>query len=162
MICYFLRHGPAGDPAQWSGRDFDRPLTDDGRKRIMREAKTLAELSIELDAIVTSPLVRARQTAECVADELKLGNKMFEDRRVGPGFSPELLAEILEERRDADAVMLVGHEPSMSEVVSHIIGDARIQFKKGTVACVELSDPQSLIGELVWLASPNLLTRRKS
>ena len=48
MLCYFLRHGPAGDAANWSGADFDRPLTQDGIKRIAREAKTIAALELEL------------------------------------------------------------------------------------------------------------------
>ena len=67
MNCYFLRHGIAVEPEAWSGNDFERPLTRDGHTRMEREAKAIAELSLDLDAIVTSPLLRAKQTAEIVA-----------------------------------------------------------------------------------------------
>jgi phosphohistidine phosphatase len=161
MICYLLRHGIAEDAAQWNGSDFDRPLTGEGRKKMEREAKAIAGLSLDLDAILTSPLVRARQTAEFVAGALKMTKKLVEDVRVGPGFSALRLADILEEHQEANALMLVGHEPSMSEVTSELIGGARIQFKKGSLACIEISNRSPLAGELVWLASPKVLTRAK-
>jgi phosphohistidine phosphatase len=160
MICYLLRHGIAVDPAEWRGSDFDRPLTDEGHKRMAREAKAIAALSLDLDVIITSPLVRAKQTAEYVADALKMTKHLIEDVRVGPGFSTARLASILEEHVDAKSVMLVGHEPSMSEVTSDLIGGARLQFKKGSLACIELSNASSLTGELVWLASPKVLVKR--
>jgi phosphohistidine phosphatase len=163
MMCYLLRHGIAADPAEWRGSDFERPLTDEGRKRMAREAKAIADLSLELDVIITSPLVRAKQTAEYVADALKMSKHLVEDVRVGLGFSVARLESILEDHRDATAVMFVGHEPSMSEVTSDLIGGARIQFKKGSIACIELSnESSSLAGELVWLASPKVLIKGKS
>lgn len=159
MLCYFLRHGPAGDAMKWEGADFDRPLTQDGIKRIAREAKTIAALDLELDAIITSPLVRARQTAEIVADELKLRDRLRQDDRVGLGFSPTHLAEILGDNTSASALMLVGHEPSMSSTVGELIGGGEIDFKKGALACVEVTEASPLGGVLLWLASPKLLTR---
>jgi phosphohistidine phosphatase len=159
MLCYFLRHGPAGDAAKWEGADFDRPLTQDGIKRIAREAKTIAALELELDAIITSPLVRARQTAEIVADELKLRDRLRQDDRVGLGFSAARLAAILADHEDASAIMLVGHEPSMSSTVGALIGGGEIDLKKGALACVEVTRESPLRGLLLWLASPKLLTR---
>ncbi|HTZ53780.1 MAG TPA: phosphohistidine phosphatase SixA [Candidatus Acidoferrum sp.] len=159
MLCYFLRHGPAGDATTWEGSDFERPLTQDGIKRIAREAKTIAALEPELDLIITSPLVRARQTAEIVADELKLRNKLRQDDRLGLGFSAARLAEILRECENASALMLVGHEPSMSGTVGELIGGGEVDFKKGALACVEVTRESPLRGVLLWLASPKLLTR---
>jgi phosphohistidine phosphatase len=159
MLCYFLRHGPAGDATKWEGADFDRPLTQDGIKRIAREAKTIAALELELDAIITSPLVRARQTAEIVADELKLRERLHQDDRVGLGFSPARLADILRDNERASAVMLVGHEPSMSSTVGELIGGGEVDLKKGALACVEVTRESPLCGVLLWLASPRLLTR---
>jgi phosphohistidine phosphatase len=159
MLCYFLRHGPAGDAAKWEGADFDRPLTQDGLKRIAREAKTMAGLELELDAIVASPLVRARQTAEIVADELQLRERLRQDDRVGLGFSAERLAEILRDHPNAKNVMLVGHEPSMSMTVGELIGGGDVDFKKGALACVEVMQTSPLRGRLLWLAPPKLLAR---
>ncbi|MGB6984443.1 MAG: phosphohistidine phosphatase SixA [Candidatus Aquilonibacter sp.] len=159
MHCYFLRHGPAGDAARWEGSDFDRPLTQDGLKRIARQAKTIAAMEVAPDAIVTSPLVRARQTAEIVADELKLRDKVHQDDRVGLGFSAARLAQILRDYPSAQSVMLVGHEPSMSLTVGELIGGGDVDFKKGALACVEISRDEPLAGRLLWLASPKLLTR---
>jgi phosphohistidine phosphatase len=159
MLCYFLRHGPAGDAANWSGSDFDRPLTQDGIKRIARSAKTIAALEVAPDAIITSPLVRARQTAEIVADELRLRDKLQQDDRVGLGFSAARLADILRDHPIAQNVMLVGHEPSMSLTVGELIGGGDVDFKKGALACVEISRDAPLAGRLLWLASPKLLTR---
>jgi phosphohistidine phosphatase len=159
MYCYFLRHGPAGDAATYSGSDFDRPLTPDGSKRIAREAKALAGLELELDAIISSPLVRARQTAEIVAKELGLRDALHLDERVGAGFSVAQLDAILQDYATAQQVMLVGHEPSMSLTVGELIGGGDVDFKKGAIACVELSRQSPLRGRLLWLAPPKLLTR---
>ncbi len=72
MKLYFLRHGLAGERSEWKGNDFDRPLTEDGKTKMAVEAATIAKLNLGLDAILTSPLVRAYQTAEIVAQKLKL------------------------------------------------------------------------------------------
>ena len=111
------------------------------------------------DAIFTSPLVRARQTAEIVADELKLRDQLRQDDRVGLGFSAAHLAEILRDHPKAKSVMLVGHEPSMSLTVGELIGGGDVDFKKGALACVEITRESPLAGLLLWLAAPKLLTR---
>ena len=159
MMCYFLRHGPAGDRETWQGPDSQRPLTPDGRKRIAREARTIAALKLGLEQVITSPLVRARQTAEIVADELDLKGGLVEDPRIDLGFSTERLASVLRDYRDANAIMLVGHEPSMSSVIADVIGGASLDFKKGALACVEIGSNTPPRGRLVWLATPKLLTR---
>src|SRR5580704_12068610 len=120
-------------------------------------AKRLAKLECHLDAIITSPLLRAKQTAEIVAGVLGLRECLTEDTRLGGEFGPDRLREILREHSDADALMLVGHEPSMSETVGRAVGGARIDFKKGAIACVEIVDLGSLRGELLWMAPPKLL-----
>jgi phosphohistidine phosphatase len=157
---YFLRHGIAVDAQEFDGDDFDRPLTKEGKDRIAREAKALAKIELNVDAIVTSPLVRAKQTAHVVAEALDLEKHLFADRRVDPGFNAGRLSEILRDREDAGAIMLVGHEPSMSSTIGEIVGRARIDLKKGGLACVELRDPASQTGTLQWLVPPNLLRRK--
>ena len=159
MKCYFLRHGAAAEPDTWQGSDFDRPLTPEGRKRITAEAEALGELKLELDAIVTSPLLRAKQTAELVADALKIRKRLREDERAGVDFNSGSLGEIFRDQPDAEAVMVVGHEPSMSRTIGAVTGGARIDFKKGGLACVEFADRSSLQGELLWLLPPKILLR---
>jgi phosphohistidine phosphatase len=155
MKVYFLRHGIAADRDEWQGRDFDRPLTREGRERMEREAKTIARLNLELDAIITSPLVRAKQTAEIAADPLKI--EPASDERLGPDFDVQRLGEIIREHTGAGALLLVGHEPNMSETIGEIVGGARVDLKKGGLACVELNDASDVAGDLVWLIPPKVL-----
>ena len=155
MKLYFLRHGIAADREEWQGRDFDRPLTPEGKDRMEREAKAIAKLGLSLDAIVTSPLIRAKQTAEIVASALKM--RASEDGRLGPDFDERRLAEILREQRDAKSVMLVGHEPNFSETISGIVGGGRIDLKKGGLAYVDIAGGGDISGALVWLIPPKVL-----
>lgn len=158
MRLYFLRHGIAEDRAA-SGQDFDRTLTDEGRKRMVREAKTMAELGLEIDRIITSPLLRAKQTATIVAEGLKLRDRLVVDERLADEFDPSRLARILEEHPDADSVMLVGHEPGMSRTIGELIGGARLDVKKGSLACVEVAGASLRGAELRWLIPPKVLAR---
>jgi phosphohistidine phosphatase len=157
MKVYFLRHGVAADPEKWEGTDFDRPLTGDGRERMARQSKALAKLSLEPDLIVTSPLLRAKQTASIVAEGLKLHEKVVEDERLGLGFDSNRLAGILQEHKDSGALMLVGHEPGMSETIGRLIGHAKVDLKKGALACVNVPDLASLEGELLSLIPAKVL-----
>ena len=159
MKLYFLRHGVAVERTEWKGEDAERPLSEKGRKRMIQSAAGLARLDLQLDAILTSPLARAMQTAESVAEALKAKDKLLEERRLGMGFNRDLLAEILRDHAGAEALMLVGHEPSFSKTISAIIGGGQIVCKKGGLACVNLGDQTSLNGELLWLIPPGLLTR---
>jgi len=101
--------------------------------------------------------VRARQSAQIVANALKVGHKVVEDERLGHDFSTESLAALLQSHHDAEAIMLVGHEPSMGQVIGKLIGDARLDFKKGSLARVDLPEATNLQGQLVWLVPPKVL-----
>ncbi len=157
MKCYLLRHGIAVDQEAWSGSDFDRPLTSDGCTRMEREAKAIDDLSLELDSIVTSPLLRAKQTAEIVAARLGLCDKLAEDQRLDDGFSLERLGAILADHPDSEAIMLVGHEPSMSATIGRAIGGASIELKKAALAGVEFTNSGSRSGTLFSLLPPKIL-----
>ena len=156
MNCYFLRHGIAVDSAEWHGSDDDRPLTAEGSTRMEREAKAIAELLPDLELIVTSPLVRARQTAQFVAERLRLRN-VVEDGRIAHGFNARACQAILTAHPDAESVMLVGHEPSMSLTIGHAIGSASIELKKAALAGIELDDPSAAKGTLFCLIPPRVL-----
>ena len=153
MKLYWLRHGIAADRESWQGSDADRPLTPEGRKNMQREAKGMQSLDLRLDLIVTSPLRRAKETAQFVADRLKL--KLVEDERLAD-LNREGLAQLLRDHRDAESVLIVGHEPDFSEVVGEVIGSARIDFKKGALARTDI-DLTTMHGELLWLIPPKAL-----
>jgi phosphohistidine phosphatase len=157
MILYFLRHGQAGSRAEWQGDDAERPLTKKGKESMYREAETIVRLELQLDAIISSPLARALQTAEVVGERLMMGDKLFQDERLSPGFDIEALAKILEEHKEANAIMVVGHEPDFSETIGALTG-GRVVVKKGGLARVDLEPESSnLAGDLVWLIPPKVL-----
>jgi phosphohistidine phosphatase len=157
MKLYFLRHGIAVEPSEWIGRDFERPLTRDGIARMEREARAIAELSLGLDAIVSSPLQRARQTAEIVASRLKLQDALVLDDRLAGGFDVNGCAAIMAGHAEARALMLVGHEPAFSATAGRLAGDASLEIKKGALAGIELSGPSATHGTLFCLIPPKIL-----
>lgn len=161
MRCYFVRHGPAVDAAEWNDSDFTRPLSSEGEKLMTQAAKTIAALGLEIDVIITSPRLRAKQTAAIVAQRLKAKDRVVEDARLAGDFGPRELAAMLSERSGDAEVMLVGHEPDMSRTVGAVIGGGRIDFKPGSIACVNMPNPATLIGELTWLAPPKILVRAR-
>ncbi len=157
MKLYFLRHGIAADADEWSGDDAGRPLTSEGRKCMEREAKGMDDLNVCPDRIITSPLKRAKETAQIVAERLHLENELVEDERLAGSFDGERLAEILREQGSAQSVMLVGHEPDFSGTIGQLIGGASIDLKKGGLARIDLDGASSARGELVWLIPPKAL-----
>ena len=154
MRVYFLRHGIATEPEGYTGTDFERPLTDEGREKMEREAKAIERLDLEIDVVLTSPLVRAKETATIVAE--RLGLRVTDDERLDPSFDRARLTAILRDREASSGIMVVGHEPSMSETIGDLVGGAAIEFKKGGLACVEVDAPDS-DGVLLWLVSPKVL-----
>ena len=159
MILYFLRHGVAGSREEWKGDDALRPLTKKGMKNMVSQAKTIDEMDLKLDLIITSPLARAFQTADIVADELDMGEKLVQDERLGPGFSSDDLVEVLQSYPEASNILLVGHEPDFSQTISALIGGSRLVVKKGGLARVDVINADPLQGELVWLLPPRAMIR---
>ncbi|HTX58220.1 MAG TPA: phosphohistidine phosphatase SixA [Verrucomicrobiae bacterium] len=159
MRLYFLRHGVAPDRETWKGSDEERPLTQAGRERIAREAKRIAQLGLGIEAIVTSPLLRARQTAEIAARKLDLTERLAQDERLALSFDEARLAEVLASYAGVGSLLLVGHEPSMSRTIGRIVGGAAIELKKGALAGIELAGLHPPRGTLLLLAPPKLLSR---
>ncbi len=134
-----MRHGPAEDQAE-SGLDADRALSQAGRDRVQSVAALLTELEEEPLLIVTSPLVRAVQTAEIVALVTRLGarqGRVEVRRQVAPGGDATELAHqlVAEERK---RVMFVGHEPDLSALVSRLVGSFGRSFDKAMVVGLHL------------------------
>ena len=95
MQIIFLRHGPAGSRADWHGPDAERPLTDDGRGVVALVADVLARAGVAVDALLTSPLVRSRQTAEIAAAALGCADRLADDQRLAHDFDRKRLAAIV-------------------------------------------------------------------
>jgi phosphohistidine phosphatase len=157
---HFLRHGRA-DRSEFLGDDDRlRPLTDDGRTRMQAEAETIARLDLGCDAILASPLTRARQTAEIVAEALGLVDGLVEEKTLAPGFDVQDLKLLLENHGHCGSLLLVGHEPDFSEVISRLTGGSNLVLKKGGLARVDLfSGFAGLAGDLIWLLPPKVLVR---
>jgi phosphohistidine phosphatase len=156
---YFLRHGQAGNRQDWHGDDSERPLTVEGKKRMQREAATIWKLELSLDIILSSPLVRALQTAEIVAKAAESTARVITDDRLAPGFGPKDLTAILADHKSARGLLLVGHEPDFSETIGQVTGGGRITMKKGALANVEVEDSATMKGTLMWLIPPKVLER---
>jgi len=148
MKLYFLRHGEADWP-DWKRSDDERPLTKRGKKEMRDFARFVADLKVRPDLIVTSPLPRASQTAEIAADYLKA--KLRKDELLAPGFGIGQLRTMLKRHR-AKTLMLVGHEPDFTNIISELTG-ASLKLSKAGVALVDV-DPESEEGRLLWLFPP--------
>ena len=161
MELYFLRHGKAvelHDPG--APDDFHRALTQKGVEETEAEAEAFHLLGIRPDIILTSPLVRAQQTAALVARRLAPKNGLIESEMLAPDCDLGQLRKLLEQHADCDSIMLVGHEPDFSSMVGELIGaqGARVELKKGGLAVVQLRGAvRAGAGVLQWLAPPKLL-----
>jgi len=155
MQLYFFRHGEADWPG-WTKPDDERPLTDFGKKEVRQVAKFLNRLKVKPDLILTSPLPRASQTAEIVAEQLK--TKLRQDEALEPGFRISEFRTALKQHR-SKVLMLVGHEPDFSSVISALTG-ASLKLSKAGVALVDF-DPESEKGKLLWLFPPKFARKAK-
>jgi phosphohistidine phosphatase len=155
MELYFLRHGAAVEPENWEGEDAGRPLTNAGRLQVELVGQAMAKLAPGFGAILTSPLVRAKQTAEIVARGMHAIDQLTKEPLLSPGFGSQELSEILRARGSDHPILLVGHEPDFGDAIGQLIGGARIVIKKAGLARVDLSSVQPLAGELVWLFPPD-------
>ena len=152
---HLIRHADAGDPGAWRGDDAQRPLSDKGYAQAERLALHLALIGFEPDAVVSSPKVRARQTAEIVASAL--GQDVRLDDRLGGSLPLEAVESVLRDAGDVARPVLVGHDPDLSELLSTLTG-GHLAMKKGALARVDLQGGvRSGGGQLRWLLPPELL-----
>jgi phosphohistidine phosphatase len=157
MRVYFLRHGVAERRDHWTGPDAARPLTAEGIDRMTKQAGAMAKLGLRPDLIVTSPMRRAAQTAEIVAARLDLTDQLVTDDRLASGFDLHAFSRVVKDHSTAPEVMLVGHEPDFSQVIGQLTGGVRLVLKKGGLACADVYGGSLASGELLWLATPQLL-----
>jgi len=156
---HVLRHAEAEELSP-TGRDADRRLTDAGRKRMKAVARAIARMEPEYDAILVSPLVRSRQSAEPVAEACGFRGELTESRSLLPGADPE---EVLRElaHLGAENILLVGHQPHLGRLLGRLVSgrrDVEIPMKKAGLAELSTgSDPMLERAELKFYLPPKLL-----
>lgn len=156
---YLLRHADAGDSSLWTGVDAERPLSKKGRRQAKALARTLKDLRLRVDAVLSSPLVRAAETARPVAKAL--GVDVLTDERLGYDFGPQQLAALIGQLGPGmRRLVLVGHDPGFTEVASLLVG-APIPMAKGALARIDLAEREvrAGAGDLRWLLPPDVVPR---
>src|ERR1044072_7970379 len=123
MDLYLLRHAIALDRSKWKKKDSDRPLTQEGIKKMRKAARGLKHLKVQFDWILTSPYRRAYDTAELVAEALKSRKKLkVLDALAWDGSREKWMRQLAADYVKNDSVLLVGHEPYLTRLVSTLIG----------------------------------------
>jgi phosphohistidine phosphatase len=156
---YLVRHGLAEERGDAFPDDAKRPLTADGMARMRKAARGLARLGVTIDAVLTSPLVRARQTAEIVVEALHPRPSLVAIDSLSPDGSFAAIVADLEKHARKTRLALVGHEPSIGELAARLIGSRHaIEFKKGAVCRIDVETlPPSGPGDLRWLMTTKIL-----
>ena len=156
---YLVRHAIAAERGEAFPDDGKRPLTEKGIERFREIVAGLTELDVEIDVVLTSPLVRARQTADLLATGLRSSPRLVETRALAPGASYQALLDELAVLSDQEAIALVGHEPGLGQLAGRLIGTRHpLPFKKGGVCRIDLDGlPPAGPGRLVWFATPRML-----
>ncbi len=143
--------------------DAKRPLTPEGKKKMKEIAEGLARLGFRPDWVVSSPLVRAVETAEIVAESLDASVPTDFCDALSPGGSTEELISFLAKQANRRRVLLVGHEPDLSALAARLIGAghrANLAFKKGGCCLITFNEfPTKSPGQLLWWLTPRALRR---
>jgi phosphohistidine phosphatase len=158
MTIYLLRHGIA-EPVGPGGSDAARALTGEGRNKLRAVLKTARGAGVKPDRILTSPLVRAVQTAEMAAESLGYAGKLIRTETLAPGGSLEDVWSEIRTHKDAGSVLLAGHEPQFSQLAAYLLAapELTIDFKKGALVAIEMEHlGQRPRGVLRWMLAPRL------
>ncbi len=158
MILYFLRHASAGEPTANPKRDEKRALDSDGIEQCGYVGRALNALDVTIDAMISSPLKRATQTASLVGNEMGYEGKLQIEAALRPGASFAEFRRMLDKYSRQEAIMVVGHNPNLSEFLGRIISssgcEALVDLKKGAAAKVEMKRNSAV---LHWCLTPKIL-----
>lgn len=149
MILYFLRHAEAEE-------DGSR-LTQAGIAALRAAGPLWRRLNLRPEAIISSPLPRAMETARHAVEALELAADAVADERLAPGAEWGAMARAMADRGDRRSLLFVGHEPDLSRAIALLTGASSVRMRKGSLACVEFYGvPEPGSGELAWLLDPDL------
>jgi phosphohistidine phosphatase len=156
---YIVRHAIAEERGDRFPDDSLRPLSAKGIERFQKVARGLRALDVSFDRILTSPLVRARQTADILAQEVEGRPDVLEVRGLVPDGTFEDMCAALEACRGLSSIALVGHEPSIGKVAARLLGlRVPLEFKKGAICRVDVDTlPPAGPGSLRWFAWPKMV-----
>jgi phosphohistidine phosphatase len=155
---YLIRHGVAEERGDAWPDDAKRPLTQDGTDRMRKAARGLVRIGVKFDAVLTSPFVRTRQTAEIVATAFDERPPIVAVESLAPGGSIQSVLSDLERQARRSRVAIVGHEPGIGELAARLAG-ARypIEFKKGAVCRIDVKTFPAGPGKLRWFLTSKIL-----
>ena len=160
MELYILRHAIAVDPGTPGyADDSQRPLTPEGRKKMRRIAQGMKALELKFNLILSSPYLRAKETAEIAAEILQARPRVKFSDELAPDGNPKILIKSL--TRSPERVLLVGHEPYLSSLAGRLIsGTASVNLKLKKGGLCKLTADRLTFGrcaELEWLLTPSQL-----
>jgi len=160
---YFVRHGLAEERGDAWPDDTKRPLTEEGMSRLRKAVRGLARIGVAIDVVLTSPLVRARQTADIVAGGLDPRPSIVNVDSLAPAGSYAAVLADLEKHSRKCRLALVGHEPMLGELAARLVGSRHpIEFKKGGVCRIDVDNlPPAGPGALRWMVTPKILRALK-
>ena len=158
---YLIRHGIAAERGEAWPDDAKRPITDEGVRRLRRIAAGLVEIGVGFDVMLTSPLVRAKQTAEIIAGGLDPHPPIVVTDALSPGAPYASVVDELGKQARRRRIALIGHEPGIGALAARLIGSRHsLEFKKGAVARIDLAAlPPTGAGSLHWFLTPKLLRK---
>jgi phosphohistidine phosphatase len=158
---YIVRHAIAAQRGAEYPDDTKRPLTEEGISRFRHVVAGLEEMEVQVELILTSPILRARQTADLLSEGLTGHPRIVETAVLTPGASHKALTTELGRHARTIAIALVGHEPHLGDTAARLLGCAgRFDFRKGGVCRIDVEAfPPSGPGRLQWFAPPKMLVR---
>jgi phosphohistidine phosphatase len=158
MRIYLLRHGNAEDPSR-RPTDEDRQLTDEGRDEVARVGRAVRRAKVDMSLVITSPYVRAVQTADIAVEALGYKGQVARTKALEPDSDPDAVWQEIRTHSGLEHLLLVGHEPLLSRTVAYLLGAPSLSVKMttGSMVCVEADDfgkqPRC---RLRWMVTPKV------
>lgn len=156
---YLVRHAVAAERGKEWPDDTKRPLTERGIHRFKQEVAGLRRLDVAIQEIISSPLVRAKQTADLLAAGLSGKPVVRILKALEPGHSPSTVMHQVARLARRHRIAIVGHEPDLGELAAHLLGASRpLPFRKGSICRIDMESFTSRhAGSLVWFVTPKML-----